>query len=231
MRSQDVERRHIARELHDSAGQTLAVLGMQLARISDDAKKDPAQFAKEVQDAEEFVQHLSEEIRTTSYLLHPPLLDETGISSALNWYVQGLAERSSLAIDLKIPDNFGRLPTEMELLIFRLVQECLTNIHRHSGSKTALIRITRDEKNVRVKVEDQGKGMSPERLAEIQSHGTGVGIRGMRERVRHFNGDLTIESNGSGTRVCAILPIEEASLGRGSSVGGAIASEVGSITA
>ncbi len=201
-------RRHIARELHDSAGQALAALAMQLARISADATNNPAQLAKDVQDADELVQHLSQEIRTTSYLLHPPLLDESGISSALSWYVQGIAERGSLAIDLKISDDFGRLPSEMELLIFRLVQECLTNIHRHSGSKTALIRIEREESNVHVEVEDQGRGMSPERLAAIQSQGTGVGIRGMRERVRHFHGDLVIESNGSGTRVYATLPLK-----------------------
>jgi len=210
MEAQDVERRHIARELHDSAGQTLTALGMQLARISADAKKNPAQLAKDIQDAEELVQHLSQEIRTTSYLLHPPLLDETGISSALSWYVQGLAERSSLAIDLKIPDNLGRLPSEMELLLFRLVQECLTNIHRHSGSKTARIRIEREGNNIHLEVEDKGRGMSPERLAEIQSQGTGVGIRGMRERVRHFRGDLVIESNGSGTKVYATLPLKTA---------------------
>ena len=210
MEAQDVERRHIARELHDSAGQTLTALGMQLGRISADAKKNPAQLAKDIQDAEELVKHLSQEIRTTSYLLHPPLLDETGISSALSWYVQGLAERSSLAIDLKIPDNLGRLPSEMELLIFRLVQESLTNIHRHAGSKTAMIRIERQDGEVHVVVEDQGKGMSPERLAEIQSQGTGVGIRGMRERVRHFRGNLIIESNGSGTKVSATLPLKTA---------------------
>ena len=208
MEAQDVERRHIARELHDSAGQSLAALGMLLARISEDAKKDPAQLAKNVQSAEELVQHLTKEIRTTSYLLHPPTLDEIGISSALSWYVQGLAERSSLQIDLKVPENFGRLPSEMELVIFRLVQESLTNIHRHSGSKTAQIRIEREGDNVKVEVEDQGSGMSPERLAEIQSQGTGVGIRGMRERVRHFHGDLVIESNSSGTKVCATLPLK-----------------------
>jgi two-component system sensor histidine kinase UhpB len=207
LESQDAERRHIARELHDSAGQTLTALGLQLAQISEDAKKDPA-AAKNVQNAEELVQHLAREIRTTSYLLHPPLLDETGISSALSWYVQGLAERSSLKIDLQLPDNFGRLPPEMELVIFRLVQESLTNIHRHSGSKTALIRIERDENTVHVKVEDHGRGMSPERLAAIQSQGTGVGIRGMRERVRHFGGDLVIESNVSGTKVYATLPMK-----------------------
>ena len=210
MESQDVERRHIARELHDSAGQTLAALGMSLSRLAQDAKNNPDQLAKDIGDAEGLVRHLTQEIRTTSYLLHPPMLDEIGISSALSWYVQGLAERSSLQIDLKIPENFGRLPSEMELLIFRLVQESLTNIHRHSGSKTALIRLERKGNNVHVEVEDQGSGMSPERLAEIQSHGTGVGIRGMRERVRHVLGDLVIESNGSGTRVHATLPLKTA---------------------
>jgi signal transduction histidine kinase len=136
------------------------------------------------------------------------MLDEVGISSALEWYLQGLTERSGLQIDLKVSENFGRLPSEMELLIFRLVQESLTNIHRHSGSKTALIRLERDENAVQVKIEDQGKGMSPERLAEIQSQGTGVGIRGMRERVRHFRGDLVIESNSSGTKVYVTLPFK-----------------------
>jgi PAS domain S-box-containing protein len=207
LESQDAERRHIARELHDSAGQTLTALDLQLARISEEAKKKDPALAADVQYAEELVQHLARELRTTSYLLHPPLLDETGISSALSWYVQGLAERSSLEIDLRVPDNFGRLPSEMELVIFRLVQECLTNIHRHSGSKTALIRVERGENTIQVKVEDQGKGMSPERLAAIQSQGTGVGIRGMRERVRHLRGDLVIESNGSGTKIYATLPL------------------------
>jgi two-component system sensor histidine kinase UhpB len=208
LESQDVERRHIARELHDSAGQTLAALGMSLARLAQDAKNNPDQLAKGIRDAEGLVQHLTQEIRTTSYLLHPPMLDEVGLSSALSWYVQGLAERSSLQIDLKVPENFGRLPSEMELLIFRLVQESLTNIHRHSGSKTALIRIEREGDIIQVKVEDQGGGMSPERLAEIQSRGTGVGIRGMRERVRHFLGDLVIESSDSGTKVYATLPLK-----------------------
>jgi PAS domain S-box-containing protein len=209
LQSQDAERRHIARELHDSAGQTLTALALQLAEIGEDATKDPA-VAKSMQNAEELVQHLAREIRTTSYLLHPPLLDETGISSALSWYVQGLAERSGLKIDLQLPDNLERLPPEMELVIFRLVQESMTNIHRHSGSETALIRLEREETTVRVKVEDQGRGMSPERLAAIQSQGSGVGIRGMRERVRHFGGDLVIESNGSGTKVYATLPMKTA---------------------
>ena len=123
-----------------------------------------------------------------------------------------------LGIGLRIPDNFGRLPSEMELLIFRLVQEGLTNIHRHSGSKTAQIEIAREGESVCVAVQDQGTGMSPQRLAEIQSHGTGVGIRGMRERVRQFHGDLVIESNSSGTRVYASLPLQARHAGEQSKI-------------
>jgi PAS domain S-box-containing protein len=203
---QDHERRRIARELHDSAGQTLAALGMNLAQIAADAKHDPAQLAKDVKDAQDLVQHLTQEIRTTSYLLHPPMLDESGLSYALQWYVQGLRERSELDIDLKISENFERLSREIELVIFRLVQECLTNVHRHSESKTALIRVFREADKIHVEVQDHGKGMSQERFAEVQSQGTGVGIRGMRERVRQVHGELTIESNPLGTRISATFP-------------------------
>jgi PAS domain S-box-containing protein len=203
---QDRERRHIARELHDSAGQTLVALGLTLAQVAEDAKHNPAQLAKGIQDAQDLVQHLTQEIRTTSYLLHPPMLDESGLSYALRWYVQGLAERSELNIELKIPENFERLSPEMELVIFRLVQECLTNIHRHSGSKTALIRVFREADKIQVDVQDHGKGMSPERFAEVQSQGTGVGIRGMRERVRQVDGELSIESNALGTKIFATFP-------------------------
>ena len=205
---QDQERRHIARELHDSAGQTLVALGMNLAQLAEDAKHNPKQLAKDVKDAQDLVQHLTQEIRTTSYLLHPPMLDESGLSYALHWYVQGLVERSELSIDLTIPENFERLSPELELVIFRLVQECLTNIHRHSGSKTALILVAREADRIQVEVQDHGRGMSPERFAEVQSQGTGVGIRGMRERVRQVHGELTIESNALGTKICAIFPVK-----------------------
>jgi PAS domain S-box-containing protein len=203
LQAQDHERRHIARELHDSAGQTLAALGMTFARLAEDAKHNPTQLAAGFEDAQALVQDLTQEIRTASYLLHPPLLDESGLSSALDWYVQGLAERSGLEIDLKIGEEVARLPPEMELVIFRLVQECLTNIHRHSGSETAMIRISREADRVHVLVRDDGKGMSQDRLAEIQSKGSGVGIRGMRERVRQFQGELTVESNALGTTISA----------------------------
>ena len=191
MQLQDEEHRRIARELHDSAGQTLAALGINLTRLAQLASHDPAEFAEVIKTSEELIQQLTQEIRTTSYLLHPPLLDERGLS-ALRWYVQGIAERSGLEIELNFSENFERLPRDTELVIFRVVQECLTNIHRHSGSKRAQIRIQREQENVLVSVQDDGKGISPARLVEIQSQGTGVGISGMRERVRHFGGNLTL---------------------------------------
>jgi PAS domain S-box-containing protein len=206
MLTQDEERRRIARELHDSAGQDLAALGMKLARFEDDAKRDPARLSQGIKDARALIQDLTREIRTTSYLLHPPLLDENGLSSALRWYVEGLAERSELSIELDIPNELERLAPEMELAIFRLVQESLTNILRHSGSKTAVIRIGRKPDKIYLEVQDHGKGMPQERFAEVQSQGVGVGIRGLRERVRHCHGELTIESNALGTKITAIFP-------------------------
>jgi PAS domain S-box-containing protein len=206
MFAQDQERRRIARELHDSAGQNLAALGMTLARLENDANRDPALLSKSIKHAQDLIQKLTEEIRTTSYLLHPPMLDELGLSSALRWYTEGLTERSGISIELNIPDDLGRLAPEVELAIFRLVQECLTNIHRHSGSKTAVIRIAREPDKIYAEVQDHGKGISTERLAEIQSHGVGVGITGMRERVRQSHGELTIDSDPLGTKITAIFP-------------------------
>ena len=208
MSLQDEERRRIARELHDSAGQNLAALSISIARIKEEAKGDPAQLSARIKEARDLVQHLSDEIRTTSYLLHPPMLDEMGLSYAIGWYIDGLKERSGLSVEVNITDDLGRLAPEIELAIFRLVQECLTNIHRHSESKTAVIRIARDSDKIYAEVQDHGKGIPPERLAGIQSQGVGVGIRGMRERVRQSHGDLTIDSNALGTKVTAVFPAE-----------------------
>ena len=140
-------------------------------------------------------------------MLHPPLLDEAGLKSALSWYLQGIAERSGIAIDLNISDDFGRLPADLELAIFRVVQECLTNIHRHSDSKTAVVRVARDRETVSVEVRDTGKGISCTRLAEIRSRGSGVGIAGIRERLHQFGGEMDIESADPGTRVVARIPV------------------------
>jgi PAS domain S-box-containing protein len=210
LRSQDEERRHIARELHDSAGQTLTVLGMSLAQLAQKTGRDAPELASEAEQIQETVQQLHREIRTTSYLLHPPLLDESGLCSAISWYVQGLLERSGLEVHLDISKEFGRLPRDVELVIFRLVQECLTNIHRHSESKTASIRIARGSNRIMLDIRDQGKGMPPARLAEIQSGRSGVGIGGMRERLRQFEGTMNIESDSSGTRIFATIPLPEA---------------------
>jgi PAS domain S-box-containing protein len=207
LQTQDEERRHMARELHDSAGQTLTVLSMNLAQLMHKAARRAPEFAADAEKIQESVQQLHREIRTTSYLLHPPLLDESGLSSALSWYVQGLVECSGLDITLEVGEEFGRLPREMELAIFRLVQESLTNIHRHSGSKTAHIHLSRESRAVVVKIDDEGKGMSQDKLAELQSGGSGVGIRGMRERLRQFNGTLTITSKPPGTQLLVTVPL------------------------
>jgi signal transduction histidine kinase len=204
---QDEERRHIARELHDSAGQTLAVLGMNLGSLAQDPRRQEPEFKQSLEAANNLVQQLTREIRTTSYLLHPPLLDENGLPAALSWYISGLSDRSGLDISFNISQEFGRLPRDMELVVFRLVQECLTNIHRHAASKTAAIQILREPERVLVEVRDQGKGIPPEKLAEVQTKSAGVGIRGMRERLLQFHGEMIIESTNLGTTVLVTIPI------------------------
>jgi PAS domain S-box-containing protein len=209
--TQDDERRHIARELHDSAGQTLTVLGINLAQLVQEAKRSAPELAKDAEESEVLIRQLSQEIRTTSYLLHPPLLDESGLAAALDWYVRGLAERSDLDIKLSIAEDVQRLPRDMELVMFRLVQECLTNIHRHSEGDSAEIRIAREGENVILEIQDDGKGIPPKRLAEIQSQRTGGGIRGMRERTRQFDGKMNIDSSRSGTKISFNLPVPKTS--------------------
>ena len=205
VQSQDEERRRIARELHDSAGQVVAALGMSLANLNRYVGHNPL-IGKAVEDSQEIVQQLTREIRTMSYLLHPPLLDENGLSSAIRWYIQGVRERSGLNIELSISENFGRLVADMELTVFRIVQECLTNIHRHSKSKTTAILLSRNPDSVFLEIKDEGGGIPPEKLAWIRSQRSGVGITGMRERVRHFGGVLDIQSSSGGTIVSVTLP-------------------------
>ena len=155
---------------------------------------------------------MTKEVRTISHLLHPPLLDEAGLASALRWYIEGFAQRSKIQVVLDLPEDFDRLSQESETTIFRMVQESLTNIHRHSGSKLAKVRISRSDGDVRVEVEDRGKGMTPEKQVELASTGTpGVGIRGMRERLRQLGGNLEIRSDGEGTIVVAYLPVTSVS--------------------
>ncbi len=203
---QDEERRRLARELHDSVGQTLAALSMNFALVQAQSHKLDSAGAKALSENAELVEQVSREIRTISYLLHPPLLDIAGIVLALRWYVDGFSERSNIKVDLEIPDDLGRLSNELEITIFRIVQECLTNIHRHSGSSTAAIHLHQEGNNIVVQVRDSGKGIPLEKQHElIESGRGGVGFAGMRERLRQLGGTLAIQSNASGTVVTANL--------------------------
>ncbi len=207
---QDDERRRIARELHDSAGQILVALDINLSLVQKNEGLAP-NAANAVRESIALVQQLSKELRTTSHLLHPPLLDESGLPSAVCWFVDGFAKRSKIPVDLEIAPDLGRLPRELETTIFRMVQECLTNIHRHSGSPTASIRIARNSNHVSVAVRDRGKGMSADNYRNSFGPITpGVGIQGMRERVRQLGGHLQIHSGSSGTTVRATLPVTNA---------------------
>ena len=206
---QDDERRRIARELHDSVGQMLAALNMNLSTVRADVER-LAKTASALADSENLVQQMSTEVRTISHLLHPPLLDEAGLASALRWYVDGFVLRSKIKVALDLPEDFGRLPRESETAVFRVVQECLTNIHRHSESPIARIRLRQRDDHVTVEIEDKGKGIPPEKQEEMNSSGApGVGIRGMRERLRQLGGTLEIKSSGSGTIVVVELPLSE----------------------
>ena len=205
---QDEERRRLARELHDSAGQTLAALSMNLSAM-ESAGLGTDRAAKGLTDSRLLVDALTKEIRTLSYLLHPPLLDETGLDSALRWYVSGFSERGQIRVDLELEENFGRLSRELEISIFRLIQESLTNIHRHSGSSSARIRLVRSGTQVELEIVDKGKGIPPEKQRELATAKAGVGMRGMQERVRQLGGTFKITSNGKGTSVAVVFPIAQ----------------------
>ncbi|PYX35471.1 MAG: hypothetical protein DMG81_18005, partial [Acidobacteria bacterium] len=159
----DQERRSIARELHDSVGQLLAALSMNLQTLQDTTDELEPAAARAAADSHQLVQQISREVRTISYLLHPPLLDVAGLASAIRWYADGFSERSGIRVEVDIPETFRRLPDEVEIAIFRMVQECLTNIHRHSGSGTAKIVIRQEQDHIRVHVEDAGKGIPLEK--------------------------------------------------------------------
>src|SRR5215813_5226330 len=204
LQMQDEERRRLARELHDSVGQMVIAMDFNLGVIGKSQNLSP-EAARALKENATLGAQLSQEIRTLSHLLHPPLLDEVGLESALQWYVSGFTERSKIEVDLDIPPDLPRLAREMEISIFRLVQESLTNIYRHSGSRTAAVSLVHEGGMLSLYSEDFGKGMGLEESRPFQAQ-TGVGIRGMRERVRQFGGSLQIESNRTGTRVIARFP-------------------------
>ena len=209
---QDDERRRIARELHDSAGQITVALGMNLTSILAETKNLTPKAVKACREASELVQQLSRELRTISHLLHPPLLDEAGLLPALTWLVDGFAQRSKISVKLDLAPDLGRFSPEVETAIFRVIQECLTNILRHSESRAASIRIARDADEIRVEVRDQGKGMPSGSNGSRGRRRMGVGIQGMRERITQLGGRFDIRSGKNGTTVVASVPVQSATV-------------------
>jgi len=210
----DEERRRWARELHDSVGQLLVGITMNLSilqRQLDGAGPIDAKFLSE---SMHLTNEALQEIRTLSYLLHPPMLDEVGLASALRWFASGFSKRSQIEIDLEIPESLGRFPRDLEIAAFRIVQETLTNVHRHSGSSTAKINIWRSTNQLRLKVEDQGKGMILPAFGKDDRENAilGVGISGIRERVRQLGGQMQIRSGEWGTALEVVFPLEESEL-------------------
>jgi signal transduction histidine kinase len=205
----DEEQRRLARELHDSVGQLLVAMSMNHHRALAEAKLS-TMAARALSENTALLAQVSAEIRTISHLLHPPLLDEVGLVPGIRGYLEGFAQRSQMRVRLEMAENFGRLPQDMEIALFRIVQEGLTNVHRHSESQTVTIRVMRFSNEVSVAVADAGRGMPRQKICEIEAGGAqGVGLRGMRERVRQLGGTFKIRSNNKGTVVVARLPLKK----------------------
>jgi signal transduction histidine kinase len=175
--------------------------GTLIQTTTTEAPKLSAEATKRIDDNAALIDQLTTEIRTISHLLHPPLLDEVGLSSALRWCVEGFAQRSKIAATLDMPEHMERFPADMEIAIFRAVQECLKNVHRHSGSRSCAVKVFQDQTDLHVEIRDEGRGIPNERLLALTSSGGGVGLRGMQERIRQLGGTLSISSLGIGTTV------------------------------
>jgi len=202
MRLQDEERRRIGRDLHDSTGQTLAALELGLSQLQQDTTMSAAGRRELLEHCTRLATQCSAEIRTASYLLHPPLLDELGLLSALRWLADGFYQRSSIEMRLDIPATMQRLPPDDELCLFRIAQEALTNVHRHAASPWAAIRLKIQSNSVMLEIEDAGRGF------DAKTPALGVGLAGMRERIRHIGGIFSVEATSTGTRVRTTIAIQ-----------------------
>jgi signal transduction histidine kinase len=213
LRIQDEERRRFARELHDSTSQSLAALTMNMNRLASGVPCSDSDFRALLAESQELAQTSIKEIRTVTYMLHPPLLDEAGLSTAIRVYSTGFSMRSGIHIELQIPEEAPRLPREMELALFRICQECLNNIHRHSGSDSAHIELAVSVQKVVLSVSDKGKGMGTDLINHngdaIGGFSVGVGISSMQERTRQHGGVLEINSSPAGASIRAILPLPQ----------------------
>ncbi|HTR26437.1 MAG TPA: RsbRD N-terminal domain-containing protein [Terriglobales bacterium] len=205
LQMQDSERRRIARELHDGVGQLLAAMIMNLAIIHERADITDQRANEALAENRSMAQEILRGIRTISHLLHPPLLDEAGLPSALRLYIEEFSQRSGIKVRLEC-DDVGRLHPDLETALFRVTQECLSNVHRHSTSLTANVMLRQEEGHLALEVKDMGRGIPQEKEQELMVGGGGVGLRGMRERIAQLGGRLRIESTAEGTRVVAFLP-------------------------
>lgn len=198
----------MARDLHDAVGQSVTALAANLAVINNSATALNPQARKALLECLSLAEQTCKEIRTLSYLLHPPMLDEEGLATALDVYVEGFAERSGVHVQLELDPGLGRLSQELETALFRIVQEALTNVHRHSGSVTADVRLARAHSDLILEVRDRGRGIESEILERVRRRGVGlgVGINGMRERVVQLGGRFEIDSGTQGTTIRATLP-------------------------
>ena len=207
LKVQDEERRKLSRDLHDSTGQTLAALKISVSFVEEHCKQDPSTMLL-TSEVKALADQAIEEIRTMSYLLHPPLLDEVGFACAAEWYVEGFAKRTGVNVKLDIATAQERLPIGIEIALFRVLQESLTNVHRHSGASEVSVCFYHQLKKIVLEIRDDGSGIPLERIARLRetAAGTGVGLAGMRERMNELNGKLEIESDGHGTTMRAIVP-------------------------
>jgi signal transduction histidine kinase len=207
---QDVERRRIARELHDSVGQFLAGLKINLGRLQRREAESTAQSYPLLLESIDLTDRAIGEVRTISHLLHPPLLDELGFHSAARWYAEGFAKRSGIQVNLHLAEVVERLPKQIELALFRVLQESLTNVHRHAKASTVDIEVLCTDDLVILAVSDDGRGLHPDVLQRFRGgHAGGIGLAGMRERLAELGGRLEVDSGPTGTRIRAILPTHE----------------------
>ena len=206
LKVQDEERRRVARDLHDSTGQTLTALKISVALLRQKLEDDE-RIREELSEIALLADQALQEIRTTSYLLHPPLLDEAGFTSAAQWYVEGFAQRSGMKVRLDFAPEVERLPDTIEIALFRVLQESLTNVHRHSGASEVDVRFRREAQAAILEIRDYGRGMPRELLSSSGPIRDGVGLAGMRERVNDLKGHLEIASADPGTRLRAIIPL------------------------
>jgi PAS domain S-box-containing protein len=209
--AQEEERRRLALELHDGAGQWLVALKWKLGSLPQLLEQSPQLILEELNDSLKLLDSLSQELRTVSHLLHPPLLEDAGLPAALQQYVEGLRERSGLAVDLQIGPALERLPREVEATVFRIVQEALTNVHRHANTNTSAVRIRTASNDITIEIEDKGRGIPGFKTIDNPNVKLGVGIRGMQERVRQLRGSFDVQSSSTGTTINVILPTREQS--------------------